>query len=534
MAKHFGNKSFMKHQAQGFDQFPIVNAFQREQDKFLKTVRPVLKNKVPAGSNIIGSHTLYKVKTNNDGSLKLKARIAPHGNEDDLKFVLNKDCSTCPPTGLRILESIASVHGWRVYKADVSAAFLQTGKAERDVYVRPPRESPAKTTHLWLLLTASHGLVNANAKWQNQSDELLLEYGLYQSRHVAQLFFKREAGKLVLVVTKIVYDLKVAGTGDRAKAFLDVFDSRFKLGTINSGPGKLRFFGINTVQHEDFTVATDADDKLESVSEYPITRQRRKDSDDDINAIEKSAFASVNSSLGWIGTAVSPLCAFYSSYLQQKAPEVKVSHLIEQSNILRKLKKLGTTISYPRPIDTQAYDLSVLVFSDASWTDENGQLGVITGLLVGEMKQDAIYHPISWISHKSKRPVKSVPAAEILAASEGIDEGKSVAAAYSEIMDMDIRVRLCVDSKDLFTSLSTQKNSIDSSIRGDVGCIRFEFRTGTVEKISWIPGKVNLADPLTKKDSVLTEPLQLTLFTGRLSLYLDTVAETKSAGSSFG
>lgn len=172
------------------------------------------------------------------------------------------------------------------------------GKAERDVYVRPLRESPAKTTYLWLLLTASYGLVNANAKWQNQSDERLLEYGLYQSRQVTQLFFKREAGKLVLVLAKIVDDLKVAGTRDRAKAFLDVFDSRFKLGTINSGTGKLRFFGINTVQHEDFTVATDANDKLESVSEHPITRQRRTDSDDDINSIEKSAFASVNSSLG--------------------------------------------------------------------------------------------------------------------------------------------------------------------------------------------------------------------------------------------
>ena len=99
---------------------------------------------------------------------------------------------------------------------------------------------------------------------------------------------------------------------------------------------------------------------------------------------------------------------------------------------------------------------------------------------------------------------------------------------------MDIRVRLCVDSKDLFTSLSTQKNSIDSSITGDVECIRFELQTGTVEKISWIPGKVNLADPLTNKYSVLTAPLLLTLFTGRLSLDLFTVAATKYARKNFG
>ena len=147
------------------------------------------------------------------------------------------------------------------------------------------------------------------------------------------------------------------------------------------------------------------------------------------------------------------------------------------------------------------------MFSDASRTDENGQLGVITGLVVGKMENNAIYHTISWISHKSRRPVKSVPAAKILAAAEGIDDGKMFSKAYSENMDMDLRMRLCVDSKDLFTSSSTKRNSIAQSIRSHVGCIRFEFKTGSVEYISWVPGKVNLADPLTKKDSQLTDML---------------------------
>lgn len=132
------------------------------------------------------------------------------------------------------------------------------------------------------------------------------------------------------------------------------------------------------------------------------------------------------------------------------------------------------------------------------------------------MKTNAIYHVISWISHKSKRPVKSVPAAEIMAATEGIDEGKMVANAYSEIMDMVIRMRLCVNSKDLFTSVSSKRNSIDCSICGDVGCIQFEFKTGSVDQISWFPGEINLADALTKKDSQLADMLQLSLFLDRL------------------
>lgn len=61
-----------------------------------------------------------------------------------------------------------------------------------------------------------------------------------------------------------------------------------------------------------------------------------------------------------------------------------------------------------------------------------------------------------------------------------------------------------MDSKDLSKLLSTQGNSNDRSIRGDFGCIRYDFQTDAVEKISWIPGNTNLTDPLTKKDSGLT------------------------------
>ena len=320
MVDYFGNKPFLKHHAQGFDQYPLANAYKLEEESFLKTVRPVPHDKIPAGSNIIRSHTLYKVKQNEDGSLKRKARIAPHGNENDFKNDLSKDCATCPPTGLRILESIASLYKWKLHKADVKAAFLQTGQAKRDVYVRPPKESSMKSTHLWLLLTAAYGLVNANAKWQNQSDNVMLDLGLQQSSPIPQLFFKKEGGRLVLLVAKIVDDLKVAGEGNRAELFLEAFDKKFKFGNVNHGPGKLRFFGINTIQNTDHTIETDADDKMEAVVEYPFSRMRRKQFDQPLTKIEKSVFASTNSSLGWIGTAASPFCSFYASYLQQKAP----------------------------------------------------------------------------------------------------------------------------------------------------------------------------------------------------------------------
>lgn len=52
---------------------------------------------------------------------------------------------------------------------------------------------------------------------------------------------------------------------------------------------------------------------------------------------------------------------------------------------------------------------------------------MITELLVGDLSNNAIFHPISWISHKSKRPVRIVLTAEIIASEEAIDVAKSIA-----------------------------------------------------------------------------------------------------------
>lgn len=49
MEQYFGNKPFLKHQVQGFEQFPQVNAFRKVGETFLNTVRTVPKTQVPAG-----------------------------------------------------------------------------------------------------------------------------------------------------------------------------------------------------------------------------------------------------------------------------------------------------------------------------------------------------------------------------------------------------------------------------------------------------------------------------------------------------
>lgn len=138
MLEHFGNKQFMRFQTQGFEKYPLNKAYAIEEEEFLNPVKVISKFEIPKGANVVNSHVLYKIKTKEGGMLKLKSRIATHGNEDDMKNVLSTDCTTCSPTGIRIVESTASLYGWKVTDADFKAAFIQTGDAMGDVYVKPP------------------------------------------------------------------------------------------------------------------------------------------------------------------------------------------------------------------------------------------------------------------------------------------------------------------------------------------------------------------------------------------------------------
>ena len=121
----------------------------------------------------------------------------------------------------------------------------------------------------------------------------------------------------------------------------------------------------------------------------------------------------------------------------------------------------------------------------------------------------SIFLALNFSSHKSKRPVKSIGAAKIIAAGEAMDQEKVLANAYRVLLHIDFDLLIVLDSKDLFETLSTCRYFIDSSISADVGVIRYEFETHKLNRLTWVLSKLNLADPSTRPSSPLVQPLQL-------------------------
>lgn len=108
-----------------------------------------------------------------------------------------------------------------------------------------------------------------------------------------------------------------------------------------------------------------------------------------------------------------------------------MKYLITQTIGLRILKRLGSSVKYIRPNHNEMHDVSLVVFEDAGRVGSHGRLVYISGLLIDYISEGSILHTISWwSSHKGKRPVNSIEAAEVLASSEGIYDGKLLPKTY--------------------------------------------------------------------------------------------------------
>lgn len=205
----------------------------------------------------------------------------------------------------------------------------------------------------------------------------------------------------------------------------------------------------------------------------PVTCVRRSQIDKPINAIERSAFMPINSSVSWLGTVVSPLCDFHSSHLQQLIPICGFKSLIHQIKAFSFLKCHGTVTHYRSPTSTNGTKL--VAFADASHSGDSSHLCYLIGVIFGNVTEGNLFHLIACALHKSRQPVKSIPTAEILAASEAIDKLIPIRMALSQLLEIQVKPSTLIDVKHLFHSLTSLRIYFDPSIRSDINCIRFFF-----------------------------------------------------------
>ena len=113
-------------------------------------------------------------KPNGYGTHKKKARVVVCGNFQQVQPG-EETCANTPSFPmLRVLVSLASLHGWLVASWDVSTAFLYASLPEgQDVYCHPPnvvRLGLVQQGIVWKLKKALYGLRTSPKAWEERSE----------------------------------------------------------------------------------------------------------------------------------------------------------------------------------------------------------------------------------------------------------------------------------------------------------------------------------------------------------------------------
>lgn len=124
---------------------------------------------------------------------------------------------------------------WEVDRADATATFMKAGRAERDVYVRQPRETRHKI-YYWFLQVSEYGLANSNAKRKHHPDDFMFNIG-FQHFSVILIIFQNQKWKTEINSHNncgiFIDDRRKRTYGN----FLNNFNKTFEFGTVISGLG---------------------------------------------------------------------------------------------------------------------------------------------------------------------------------------------------------------------------------------------------------------------------------------------------------
>lgn len=336
---------------------------QEVDDNWVDAYEPVHRAQLPRNANIISSHFVYKIKTDESGTKKLKARLVIHGNRDDDKDIIRKDAVAANLFITRLLLSIGTLLRFSFGVADIKGAFMQSGPITRVLFVKPPKLLQSNRNIYWKLKKLPYGVADASRQWLKVSDEWMLDIGFTRVFGVNQLFVARDSNKIIkMIVAKTIDDFLVGGDPSDINRFFKTMSERFEVGKIRIA-SRLQFNGcqIDIRPEQDTVISmTDYIDRLKPVD---ISRTRRRERDSLATDREIAEYRSLAGTLVYLGASVLPPASYVVSAMQQRIGRLTVLHFIEANDMLIELLKLDPTIRYCRPNGTIGAKL--VSFSDA-------------------------------------------------------------------------------------------------------------------------------------------------------------------------
>lgn len=150
---------------------------------------------------------------------------------------------------------------------------------------------------------------------------------------------------------------------------------------------------------------------------------------------------------------------------------------MSQAPGLTLLQSYGTLTSYTGPTCGSKTPLTLVSFADSGHSKSVSQLSFITCIAAGPIQRRSILHLLCWSSHEPRGPDCSTGVAEILAAVQALEEVFLLQSARNIMYGTSLSPAILDDTKDLDNSLSSERNSTETFVYGEVDAIPLYFKT---------------------------------------------------------
>jgi hypothetical protein len=428
---------------------------------------------------------------------------------------------------------ISAAFGWDLMSFDVESAFLNGIALARELYCWSPNDvKKINPKRLWRLKKGVFGLTEAPRLWWLRIRGDLLACGWTEVKAAAATFIlKDKRGKLCGVLVLHVDDGLLCGKGTCYEDALKALQKRAPLKSFKKQA--LRFTGRTVTQNQKtHEIELTQKGYFDDVQAIPVDKKRKARPEAPLTAHETKQLRSLIGKLAWPARETMPQIAFDVSEAQQKMAEPVVARLLEINALLRKAKKIESSMCSIKVPKIDLNKAVMVAFSDASFGNmprHGSQAGFM--ILVAEakcVKESAKAAVVSWASHRIKRVVKSTLAAEAAALSEAQDQ-----LEYSRVLFMQMLGQvdgrnwqealkmpgyLVMDAKSLYDSLMKPGSAPkEKRVALDLAAIQ-EALARETDFARWTPTRHMLADVLTKAMVKVPPYLEYVLSRGRVSL----------------
>ena len=442
----------------------------------------------------LGQRTLSTRWVISDKNAVTKARLVVRGFEEN-DIEIRRDSPTVGKGALRLLISIAVMEKWIVKTTDIKSAFLQGKEIERDVYIKPPRESKTPKGFIWKLKHGLYGLKDGARQFYDSVREELLKLGFIQCKLDPALFYLLTENGLSGIICCHVDDFLHAGD-QYFEIHMNKLRTRFYAGKIEEK--MFKYIGFTLKQFEN-GIVLDQSDYVNKMKNIIIDPVRASVKNEPLNEDEQTSYRQLIGQLNWAVHGSRPDMAFATIEMSTKLKQAKVCDLVGAVKKISRSKDIQSFLFFPR---LNKAELKIVVYTDASLGNINGGTGSTGALIVWLMDNRGQCCPIAWNAHKIKRVVRSTLAAEMLSLQEGLETSFYYRQMLADILSIEpktIKIEAYVDNKSVIEAISSTKMVDDKRLRVDVAAIQELLKLNNINKIEWIPGHLQLANSMTKQ-----------------------------------